>query len=67
MENIKEKQLLDAKLQDAALKYPNCYSHKNIDTVRDVLCHIKPGNQPSQWTIALPKGMIQSTNKWSLW
>ena len=30
MENIKEKQLLDAKLQEAALKYPNCYSHKNI-------------------------------------
>ena len=41
MESIKEKQLLDAKLQEAALTYPNWYSHKNIGTVRDILCYTK--------------------------
>ena len=51
-------------MQYWALEYPNCYSHNIIGMVRDVQCYTKPGNHPSQWKIALPKGMILSTIKW---
>ncbi len=55
IENFKEKQDEDNYLQQAATKHPEWYSCKTFDQVLDVLCYTKPGDNPSNWKIALPK------------
>jgi hypothetical protein len=39
-------------------------SHTTFDQVTDVLCYTKPGDNPTNWKIALPKKLIKSTLKW---
>jgi hypothetical protein len=60
IENIKEKQDLDKELQQSATRHPR----KNFHTVMNVLCYTKPGDDPANWKIALPKELIGSTVKW---
>ena len=47
IENIKEKQDQDAGLQLSATRHPERYSHKEINTVTNVLCYTKPNDNPS--------------------
>ncbi len=54
IENIKEKQDEDNYLQQTATKHPEWHSHKTFDQVTDILCYTKPGDNPSNWKIALP-------------
>jgi hypothetical protein len=63
IENIKEKQDEDNYLQQAATKHSEWYCRKTIDQVADVLCYTKPGVNPSNWKIALPKELIRPTVK----
>jgi hypothetical protein len=63
-ENIKEKQYEDNDIQQTATKHPEWYSCKTFDQVTDVLCYTKPGDNPSNWKIALPKELIKPTVKW---
>jgi hypothetical protein len=64
IENIKEKQDEDNDLQQSATKHPERYSRKTLDQVTDILCYTKPGDNPSNWKIALPKELIKPTVKW---
>ena len=64
IENIKEKQDEDNDLQQTATKHPEWYSCKTFDQVTDVLCYTKPGDNLSNWKIALPKELITPTVKW---
>ncbi len=63
IENIKEKQDEDNDPQQTAIKHPEWYSHKTFDQVTDVLCYTKPGDNLSNWKIALPKESIIPTVK----
>ncbi len=42
-------------------KYPEWYSHKPINNVENNLGHTKPGDNPSNWKIALPEDLIKLT------
>ncbi len=64
IENIKDKQDEDNDLQQTAIKHPDWYSCKTFDQVTGVLCYTKPGDNPSNWKIALPKKLIKLTVKW---
>ena len=64
IENIKEKQQLDNELQQSATKHPDWYSQKRFNDVTNVLCYTKPGDDPANWKIALPKELIGPTVKW---
>ena len=44
MENIKEKQDADHTLQQHAAKYSDCFMHRRVGTVDDILCYVKPGD-----------------------
>jgi hypothetical protein len=55
IENIKEQQDADDALLQQATKYMDCYTHKCIGTVDDILCHVKPGDHPNNKKIALTK------------
>jgi hypothetical protein len=64
IENIKEKQIEDEKLQQLVTKHPECYSHKMFNNIRDVLCYTKIGGDPANWKIALPNELIAPTVRW---
>jgi hypothetical protein len=64
IENIKEKQDEDNDLQQTATKHPEWYSRETFHQVMDALCYTKPGGNPSNWKIALPKELIKPTVKW---
>lgn len=64
METIKEQQASDATLQRRILSYPDRYTTKRIGTVEGIVCHIKPGDEPSNWKIALPQSLLSPTIKW---
>jgi hypothetical protein len=64
IENFKEIQDEDNDLQQTATNHPAWYSCKTFDQVTDILCYAKPGDNPSNWKIALPKELIRPTVKW---
>jgi hypothetical protein len=64
IENVKEKQDEDNNLQQTATKHPEWYGCKTFNQVTDVLYYTKPGDNPSNWKIALPKKLIKPTVKW---
>jgi len=64
MEHIKEKQDQDADLQQSAIRHPDWYSCKNINTVTNVLCYTKPNDNPSNWKITIPNELIEPTVQW---
>jgi hypothetical protein len=64
IEIIKGKHHEDDDLQQAATKHPEWYSPKIFDQVADVLCYTKPGDNLSNWKIALSKVSIRPTVKW---
>ena len=46
-------------------KFPNHFITKEIDTVQDLICYVKPGANPdTSWRIVLPTSMLKSTIKW---
>ena len=55
IENIKEKQDEDNDLQQSAIRDPEWYSCKTFNDITNVLCYTKPGDDPSNWKIALPE------------
>ena len=62
---IKEQQQTDAALLAHAEKYSEHYIMKMLDDDVEVLCYVKPGDDPArQWKIALSQGMIQPTIRW---
>jgi hypothetical protein len=48
----------------SAVKYPEWYSRKTINGVNNILCYIKPGDNSTNWKIALPEDLIKPTIKW---
>ena len=65
MEWICTQQQQDAGLLDRAIKYPTRYITKTMENDVDVLCYVKPDDDPNrQWKIALAQGMILPTIKW---
>jgi hypothetical protein len=64
LENIKERQDHDEKLMQLTVKYPECYSHKTIDDVDDILCYTKSGDNLANRKFALPEDLIKPTIKW---
>ena len=65
METVKEQQqATDAVLQRRVLRYPDQYTTKRIGMVKDIICHVKPGDEPSNWKIALPQSLLLPTMKW---
>ncbi len=64
LENIKEKQEKDNELQQSATRQPEWYSRKTFSDVDNVLCYTKPGDDPSNWKIALPNEVIRPTVNW---
>ncbi len=62
--NIKERQDHDEKLMQSTVQYPEWYTHKTINDVDDILCYIKPGDNPANWKIALLEDLIKPTIKW---
>jgi hypothetical protein len=45
-------------------RHPEWYSPKTFNHVEDVLCYTKPGGNPSNWKIALPRELIRPTVNW---
>jgi len=64
IENIKEKQDEDNDLQQFTIRHHEWYSHKTFNNIPDVLCYTKPGDNPSNWKIALPRKLIGPTVNW---
>jgi hypothetical protein len=64
LENIKERQNHDEKLMQSTVKYPEWYICMTVNDVDDILCYIKPGDNPANWKIALTEDFIKPTNKW---
>jgi hypothetical protein len=64
IENIKERQLEDNELQQSVIRHPEWFNHKTFNEVADVLCYTKPGDNPSNWKIALPSELINPTVRW---
>ena len=64
METIKEQQAVDAGLQKRVKRYPERYVNKRICSVDDIICYIKPRDNPSNWKIALPQSLLLPTIKW---
>jgi hypothetical protein len=58
IENIEEKQGEDNDLQQSAIRHPEWYSRKTFNDITNVLCYTKPGDDPSNWKIALPRKLI---------
>ncbi len=64
LENIKERQDEDDHLMQSTVKHPTWYSCKTINDVEDILCYTKPGDNATNWRIALPEDLILPTIKW---
>ncbi len=65
LENIKEKQTEDnTRLIQSTVKHPTWYSCKTINDVEDILCYTKPGDNATNWRIALPEDLVLPTIKW---
>ena len=64
METIKEEQEKDEILKKRVQKYSDRYTTKRIGNVDDIICHIKPGDDKSNWKIALPQSLLLPTIKW---
>jgi len=64
VENIKEKQDEDNHLQQSVMRHPEWYSRKTFNDIADVLCYTKPGDDPSNWKVALPRELIGPTVNW---
>jgi hypothetical protein len=64
IENIKEKQDKDNELLQSATRHPEWYSRMTFSDVANVLCYTKPGDDPSNWKIALPNEIIRPTINW---
>jgi hypothetical protein len=47
LENIKERQDHDEKLMQSKVNYPEWYTRKTINDVDDIVCYIKPGDNPA--------------------
>jgi hypothetical protein len=54
-EMVKEEQANDNVLQSRVLKYPDRYLTKRIGNIEGIICLLKPGDNPSNWKIALPQ------------
>jgi hypothetical protein len=64
IENIKEKQDEDNELQQSVTRHPEWCSCKTFNDVEDVLCYTKPGDNSSNWKMALPRELIRPTVNW---
>ncbi len=47
----------------SAVKYPEWYTCNTITDVYNILCNIKPGDNPANWKIALPEDLIKPSIK----
>ena len=63
METVKEQQLQDNDLQKHMKKYPDRYTTKRIGNIDGIISYTKPGDEKSNWKIALPKSLLQPTIK----
>jgi hypothetical protein len=64
IEKIREKQDEDNELQQSATRHPEWYSHRTFNNLEDVLCYTKPGGNPCNWKIALPRELSRTTVNW---
>jgi hypothetical protein len=63
LENTKERQDHDEKLMQSTVKYPEWYTCKTINDVDNILCYIKPGDNPANCKVASPEDLIKPTIK----
>ena len=62
---MKTEQQNDAEMLSAHTKHPEIYSEKEVGNVPNLLCCIKPGNDPvTQWKVELQRSMVKSSIKW---
>ena len=64
LETVKEEQVNDNTLQARVNKYPERYLTKRIGKIDNVICHLKPGDNPANWKNALPQSLILPAIKW---
>ena len=64
LEAVKEEQANDDTLQARVIKYPDCYLTKRIGKIDNIICHLKPGDNPANWKIALPQSLLLPAIKW---
>jgi len=64
IENIKEKQYEDNDLQQSTIRHPERYRRKIFNDISDVLCYTKPGDDPSNWKVTLPRELFGPTVNW---
>ena len=65
IENIKEAQDEEERLQWLKSNYPQSYYYRKIGDVQNVLCYTKPGRNPNEnWKIVLPKVLLKTAIKW---
>jgi len=64
LEAVKEEQANDQALQNRVAKYPDRYLTKRIGEVDSIICYRKPGDDPTNWKIALPQALLLPTIKW---
>ena len=63
--NMRDKQYECPDIQKWREKLPEHFITKEIDTVQDLICFVKPGANPdTSWRIVLPTSMLKSTIKW---
>ena len=61
LENIKERKDDDDNLIQSIVRHPTC---KTIKDVEDILCYTKPGENATNWRLALPEDLKLPTIKW---
>ena len=65
LSNMRDKQYECKDIQRWKEKYPKSFIKKEIGTVPDLICYVKPGTNPdTSWRIVLPTSMLDSTIKW---
>ena len=64
VDNIKEKQDEDNEFQQSTTRHPEWYRRKTFNNVADVFCYTKPGCDPSNWKIAIPRELIRPMVNW---
>lgn len=64
LEIVKEEQAKDNALMSRVVKCPDQYLTKQIGEIEGIICHLRPGDDPSNWKISLLQSLLLPTIKW---
>ena len=63
--NMRDKQYECPDIKRWKAKHSKHFITKEIGTVPDLICYVKPGTNPdTSWRIVLPTSMVKNTIKW---